>query len=81
MIASDIVLVNNDLSILGSYAEWTHEDSDKENYCPYLPFMFSFVLLIVKWSLVFFFCLAALLKTIQAIFEARYYEKYGASPF
>ena len=55
------ILVNNYLLILGSYAEWTHEDPDNENYCPYLPFMFSFVLLIVKCLLFPFFCLALII--------------------
>ena len=39
------------LSILGSYAEWNHEDPDNDNYCSFTPFMFSFVWLVVKWTL------------------------------
>ena len=49
-----VISLMNDWSFLGSYADWTYADSDaeNENYCPYTPFMWSFVWLILCWSLV-----------------------------
>ena len=45
----------NILSILGPYEDWKKVESEKSyfqgdpNYCDKTPFMFAFVILILKW--------------------------------
>ena len=57
------------VEVFGAYSSWSYEEKDKDNkdlsYCPYTPFMFAFVLLILSWVLMPFFaccelCLAVL---------------------
>jgi hypothetical protein len=37
--------------VFGAYQTWEYEDNSSENYCEYTPFMFAFVILIIKWVL------------------------------
>ena len=36
----------------GAYAEWNYEDIKSLNYCPYTPFLFSFIVLILSCILI-----------------------------
>ena len=36
----------------GAYAEWNYEDIESLNYCPYTPFLFSFIVLILSCLLI-----------------------------
>ena len=36
----------------GAYAEWNYEDIESLNYCPYTPFLFSFIVLILSCILI-----------------------------
>ena len=53
-----MILVWGSVVVFGPYAEWT-DDVAKRNipddgmeYCHYTPFMFAFVLLIIRWVLI-----------------------------
>ena len=49
------------ISFLGSYADWTSDvaNAGHANFCPETPFMFSFVWLIIVWSLIPLACCLA----------------------
>ena len=49
------------ISFLGSYADWTSDvaNAGQGNFCPETPFMFSFVWLIIVWSLIPLACCLA----------------------
>lgn len=34
---------------LDAYSNWEYEDMQRRDYCPYTPFMFAFVTLIILW--------------------------------
>ena len=35
--------------VFGAYSTWEYEDKSSENFCEYTPYMFAFVILIIKW--------------------------------
>ena len=37
--------------VFGAYKTWEYEDNSSENFCEYTPYMFAFVILIIKWVL------------------------------
>jgi hypothetical protein len=37
--------------VFGAYKTWEYDDKSSENFCEYTPFMFAFVILIIKWVL------------------------------
>ena len=40
------------INFSGTYAEWNYEDIKSLNYCPYTPFLFSFIVLILSCILI-----------------------------
>ena len=40
---------NNYLYFSGGYTQWNYEDKTSIGYCPYIPFMFAFGLLMLFW--------------------------------
>ena len=52
------ILVWGSVVVFGPYAEWTDDvakrniPNDGMEYCNYTPFMFAFVLLIIRWALI-----------------------------
>ena len=35
--------------VFGAYSTWEYDDKSSENFCEYTPYMFAFVILIIKW--------------------------------
>merc|ERR1712012_1012681 len=56
LISGLTITIWGSVNIFGSYSKWTSTAVDDENYCPYTPFMWSFVWLILKWVLLPLFC-------------------------
>ena len=46
------------INFSGTYAEWNYEDIKSLNYCPYTPFLFSFIVLILSCILIGLFLTA-----------------------
>ena len=42
------VLIWASVVVFGAYKTWEYEDNSSENFCEYTPFMFAFVILIIK---------------------------------
>jgi hypothetical protein len=49
------VMIWGSFVVFGAYSSWSYEEKDQDNkdlsYCPYTPFMFAFVILILEWVL------------------------------
>ena len=45
------VLIWASVVVFGAYKTWEYEDKSSENFCEYTPYMFAFVILIIKWVL------------------------------
>jgi len=53
-----IILIWGSVVVFGNYSEWTDDETKRDDgddateYCHYTPFMFAFVLLIIRWVLI-----------------------------
>ena len=45
----DVLLSITYFAKIGNYASWTYDDDNKDEYCGYRPFMYSFGMLILGW--------------------------------
>jgi len=48
------VMIWGSVVVFGQYSQWTYEEKNSEFYCAYTPFMFAFVILVLKWSFFLF---------------------------
>jgi hypothetical protein len=62
---------------LGGYFHWDYEDKMAIGYCPYIPFVFSFGILLIFWTVV---CMSLIVcLTVECIGKVIYpkYHKHG----
>ena len=49
------VMIWGSIAVFGPYSSWSYDPKDKDkedsSYCPYIPFMFAFVILLLEWVL------------------------------
>jgi len=51
-LAQFCITIWGSIKVFGAYAEWNYEDIESLNYCPYTPFLFSFIVLILSCILI-----------------------------
>ena len=69
-----MVVAQKHIFFLGGYVHWDYEDKTAIGYCPYIPFVFSFGILLIFWIVV---CISLIVcLTVECIGKVIYPKLY-----